>query len=50
MSTAIVVLLLLGFSLCVTVGLLSVLQNLVNGDYADEPVSLSRQGQVDSER
>jgi hypothetical protein len=36
MSAAIVVLLLVGFSLCVVVGLLTVLQNLAAGDGTED--------------
>jgi hypothetical protein len=37
MSTVIVVVLLMGFSFCVVVGLLAVLQNLINGHPFDGP-------------
>jgi hypothetical protein len=48
MNTAIVLLLLLGFSICMVVGLVTVLQSLVN--QPPEPINEVRQGPVLSDQ
>jgi hypothetical protein len=44
MSTAIVVLLLIGFSLCAAAGLFTVLQSLIDRDPIDDPGRMHHEG------
>jgi hypothetical protein len=44
MSTAIVVLLLIGFSLCAAAGLFTVLQSLIHRDPIDDPGRMHHEG------